>query len=406
MENRIVISGMGITSAAGLGLKDFHDKIKNAPTDLSVKTEWEEEELSSSFSYALPDFKIKQYYTNLRPPFPLRYSKIAMMGCLDAYQNADIENLDIDPGRIGLILNSTFGANAASEVYLTKLYSRGPRRVSPFKFTKTVSNSALGDISRYFKLRGVSSFLQGENSICYGFDLLKENKADIVLCGGFDEVRDNIYLLYNEKGFLLPSHSDVEETPLNIMNSQLQKHRNDKKVIFGEGAAFLVLERLENALKRKAKIYAEVVNYASITDLNYSNYIFERSADSYFHAMKICLENANAKPEEIDTVVGAACLPWQFEEYEKGAFENLFGSNGINYTTIKPFIGETFGSSGQASAIGAILMLNDKQLYDKGLETHLFNSYKNHSKEPDQVIVNSIHSGGNTTSVLLRKFEV
>ncbi len=128
----------------------------------------------------MPDFSVKYYLPKLRPPYPSRYSQLALVATSLAIQDAQIELTSIDPTRIGTVLNTEFGPNEAVEKYLMDLFTKGPAAVSPLLFSRTVANVALGEIARYFQLKGPSSMLLGENSVCYAYDLLQDKVGFII----------------------------------------------------------------------------------------------------------------------------------------------------------------------------------------------------------------------------------
>lgn len=404
--NRIVVTGIGIANALGVGVDAFWQSALDGKSGLTHKQDWELSGLEDQY-FGSCNFTFKDYFQQLSLPFPLKYSQLAMLGCKLALNDARINQGDLPADRMGLIVNTNFGANAAVESYMLKLLQKGPARVSPIVFTKTVANCALGDVARYFNLKGPSSMLLGENSLCYGFDLLNDNKADVMICGGFDEVRDLIIKPYADSNVLLSSKNGES------FQEAVLESKDSNKIVLGEGSAYAVLENLDHALQRGANIYAEVVGYASGCDSKCNNLIFERSAADLKRVMHNAVKLSSFSVSDIGLVVGASCLPWQIKEYELTAISDLLGDSPVHYTTAKSKIGETFGSSDlTALAMGALSLKYDI-VPGTGLPDQLFTDapanidIAEHAKPvalKELALVNSIHIGGNTTSVLLRKY--
>ncbi|MDZ4678900.1 MAG: beta-ketoacyl synthase N-terminal-like domain-containing protein [Saprospiraceae bacterium] len=414
-NERIVITGVGMVSSIGIGAETYYQSLKSGQSGVVIKNTWNESGLDQTYFYPCPEINIKEYFADLKAPFPLRYSQLAMLGCQTAVKSAKLEGNQLSPDRIGLILNTSMAANAAVEAYLEKLFREGPRKASPFDFTKTVSNTVLGDTTRYYKFRGSSSLLMGEDSVCYGFDLLKNDDADIIICGGFDEIRDIHLIFYNESGYLLDCPSEnADTTAETTLKRALDYAKNERKTVIGEAAAFVVLEKLDHALERGADIYAEVLNYNTGFDGAHDNFFFEKNEADFKHVMEESLKLSGLAPSDIDCVVGASCLPWQYNEYEGKAIDEIWKNEDLYYTTIKPFIGETFGASGQTSLVAAALMMQNEEVLGTGWAGSYFNNPTNarvtipgetlEHVPLEKVMVNSIQAGGNTTSIILSRY--
>lgn len=410
-RQRVVITGLGVVSSLGTGMHEHYTNLREGRGGNTIKKEWSEPELSLEYFFPCPEFDIKESFTSLKAPFPLRYSQLAMMGCLKAVEDAGIADLEIPRERIGMILNTTFAANAAVESYLQKLYADGPRKASPFTFTKTVSNCALGDITRYFQLRGPSSILLGENSVCYGLDLLRDDEADIMICGGFDEVRDIIVLSHRDAGILpTPLNGDTTNAQQDLLEV-LAGGQTSGQTVLGEGSAFVVLEKLEHAQARGAKIYAEVKDYATVRDAAYVDWVPERNKEDFAYVMNQSMQCAEVLPSEVDCVVGSAGLPWQAKEQEIAAMDAMWANSPVHYTMVKSLTGETFGASGPMALATAAMMMDRNEVVGTGLPRTYFGQGNANisisetttslSNPLRNVVVNSVHVGGNSTSIVL-----
>lgn len=408
--SQVVITGGGVISGLGIGLDAFWKGVLANESGIVVKNEWSVPDLATDeaifYSPSTP-FEVGTFVDNLKPPLPLKYSQLAMVGCQLAIQNAQLDLTTLVPERLGLILDTSLSANQATETFLTKLFQDGPAKVSPFVFTKTTTNCALGDVARAFKLRGPSSILLGENSACYGYDLIREGKADVVICGGFDEMRE-AWLLANCRRGYIPS-AQIDGRPRSLAEALAD---DDGLIVFGEAAAFVVLESAEHARKREATILAELVDYQISRDTAYQDFIYERSAsDLVEHVQDLC-EQAQIDPAAVALVVGGGGLPKHIRTYETSAMKTLWPTKEAlpRYTNVKAHTGETLSASPMLSLLtGALCLFHNKvvgTLYDPeqlGLAGAASAHTADYNFSPsDYALVNSLHVGGNTVTMALR----
>ncbi|QHV96217.1 beta-ketoacyl synthase N-terminal-like domain-containing protein [Spirosoma endbachense] len=407
----VVLTGGGVLSGLGVGLEPFWDALRRNESAVTVKDTWNVPDLATNeaiFYAPCADFSLTDHVGNLRPPFPLRYSQLAMVGCRLAIDNAGLDLTGLVPEQLGLILDTTLSANAAAEAFLYKLYTDGPSKVSPFVFTKTTTNCALGDVARAFKLKGPSSILLGENSVCYGYDLIRDGKADVVICGGFDEIRETTLLANLYRGYL-PSVTDSSGQRRTFAESL----RDEQGIIvYGEGAAFAVLESAEHALRRQAAVLAEIVNYQVSGDTSYRDFIYERSADDLLdHLTEFC-QNSQIDPSGVDLFVGGGGLPWHIRDYETPAIQDLWADSSLPaYANIKGQTGETFSASPIMSLLAGALCLRDNVVIGTGYEPAQVGLPTVAPKRTtDRVFgagatafVHSLHVGGNAVTLAIRK---
>jgi 3-oxoacyl-[acyl-carrier-protein] synthase II len=409
-QENIVITGCGIVSGLGVGVKPFWEKLKNGESSIQIKDEWNTPDLDCSipaYYSKCADFSISEHFTDLKPPFPLRYSQLAMMGCKLAIEDANLNLANFLPEQIGLVLDTSCSSNAAAEAFLFKLFQDGPAKVSPFIFTKTTTNCALGDVARAFTLRGPSSILLGENSVCYGYDLIKAGKADVVICGGFDEIRETALLANQHRGYLPLVEKDGKRRTFKeaLVDEQ-------GIVVYGEASAFVVLESESHAKKRGANIYAQMLDYHVSGDDAYNDFLYERSTDSLKQHLEDFRDDRNIDFDQVSLMVGASGMPWNVREYEAPAINAIWkNSTKPSYTTVKGLVGEGFSSSPITSLITAALCLqndtiigsgyNPQQVGLGGSAPKLAISYN--FEDDDIALVNSIHMGGNTVTVALKK---
>lgn len=411
-RKKVVITGGGVVSGLGLGLETFWQGLLNNQSSIGVKDQWGMTDLAHDdeaiyYSPSAP-FDVSMFVDNLKPPFPLKYSQLALAGCRLALQDAKLDISDLVAERLGLILDTTLSANAATETFLYKLFQDGPAKVSPFIFTKTTTNCALGDVARAFKLKGPSSILLGENSACYGYDLIEEGKADVVICGGFDEFRETTLLANLQRGNT-PSAQGASNTEHRLLSDAIACEEGT--TIFGEASAFVVLESAEHARLRGATILAELVDYQVSHDEAYHDFIAQRSAESLTDHWRSLCQRTGIRPDEVALLVGGGGLPAHIRAYETPAIRDFWHDAPVpRYTNVKAHTGETFSASPLLSLLAGALCLHEHKvigtLYNPdqlGLADVATTHTIDYPFSPGQyAFVNSIHMGGNTVTLALR----
>lgn len=414
--NKVVITGIGLI-ASGVDSKNaLVNSIQEDSFDsICLNPKFDRYDAGDFYTGKALCIDFKANFPKLAPPFPKQYSKIGLVAAKMALTDAGLldDTLTADRSRMGLIVNTTLGANEAVEEYLGKLLRFGAHRVSPILFTQTVANCALGDITRNFSLQGPSSLVFGENSATYAYDMVVKNKADIMLAGGFDQMRDsNFFALFKEN--LLLTNEDLKKESVDAIN-QLNVNQALNKTVFGNASVFLVLENKGHALKRGAKIYAEMVDYATSIDSQCNKLIHKRDSNSITKAIEVVLNRTGKKFSDIHLIYGSSCLPWQIKTYELNALEKFITTTTSTkpiFTTIKPKIGETMASSGELSLACCALSLNNGTVSGTGFKEEVFNCKKISVPEKTTqgvdgkfAIANSIYTGGNISSILLQKHD-
>lgn len=404
----VLVTGLGTVSGLGFGIDKTWQRMKEPGSVIKQKTEWSVEGPAEEYFGTCCEFSVADEFPGVAGLSPFRYSQLALVACKLALEDAGLTSLaGTDTSRIGLIINSDLGANTAAENYAMRLYGKGPERVSPLEFTKSVANCVIGDVARQFSLTGASSFIIGENSLSYGFDLIRNGKADVVVCGGFDEVRDRTVWNYCRRKLTVPAKGSYDE----LISRCGAGFRN--QMVFGEGSAFIVIESEEHAAARNAKVYAVVEGEYSSCDGQCNEVIWERNPEDLMFNMFRVLEEFLPGAEKLSFIMGASVLPWQAKEYEFPAINRINGDGSIKYTSVKSRTGETFSTGPLLSVAVAAKTLYHKAIPGTGWDIpggffSLAEQEMLRTSVPvgdnAYCLVNSIQVGGNTTSMLLKSY--
>ena len=265
---KIFITGTGSISALGYGTTQTWNNFLAKKSLIGVNTSWKNDQIAPLFFGKTPEMAFNDEINWKERFLPSLYCQLGILSCKKALDDAQIV-LEAEDNPIGLIIETCFGATESVEEYCDDLYRYGVQKVSPVKFTKTVANTVLGEISRLFKLNGPSSLLYSNNSIAYGFDLIKKGVAEIVICGGVDHYTEyRILSLQNTGQLIMASHE--------YQVYEISKCYSDdiKKYIPGNGSAFIVLESETSMCKRGVRPYAEIIDY-------HTNFDYENVDNSY-----------------------------------------------------------------------------------------------------------------------------
>lgn len=411
MKNRrIVITGIGIISSIGIGREEFWTNIINAKSGVHDIDEFDAKNLKCKKGSLIRYLTPTDFYpgSSLRrvDRFTMLGMVAAKLAIMDSQQNID----DIPPERKGSILKTIWGPFRSTEDYYRTLINHGPLQVSPMVFSSTVANSPSGHISKHHQLKGVSSTLSGGSAISYAYQLLQNDKADMILVGGIDELNETVFKSYSELGFLAHQQNGIDEN-----SRPFDKDRNG--YILGEGAAILILQELEHALKNDAKIYAELSSVSTMWDSinkNNGNRVNKDINANMAKAMESAMNLANVQKDQIDLIAAMANSTQNADLVEGLAIKRTFNGNAnkIPVTALKSNIGETFGASDALNtAYTALAIKNDiipptinLSKNDEKLELLNINT-----KSKQQVIKTALSNsfeaiGGNISSIVLQKF--
>ncbi|WP_027318142.1 beta-ketoacyl synthase N-terminal-like domain-containing protein [Bacteroides graminisolvens] len=383
INKKIFISGLGVYSPVGYGIKQTWDNISNGYTGLEKIKDWENSNIRSHY-YGLPQslsFKEEIKWPEMFPP--TRYSLLGMYACKKAIEDAKL-NLNTENNEIGMVIDTSMGSASSVEQYLQDLYQRGLSKISPMKFTKTVTNTAIGDISRLFKLNGPSSLLLNECSLCYGIDLVRKGVIDMVICGAIDHYTDYYVLSEQESYCLIDERYSLEEA--------ISKTERIEQKMLGEGACFIVIETQESIKKRGVKPYAEIVDYNTSFDYENIDSTTRRTQKNLRNNIMGILDYI---PNDSDILWFS---PFQTDIQKstnepKELLADLIAKN-IHYSSHKEYTGDMRSAS---SLFG--ILLAAKSLHEKKYPADMKGCHKSNA---NIALVNTTQEGGSSSLFLLK----
>ena len=402
---RVFVTGIGVVSPVGIGKEEFWTSLENKVDGSVVENELIELGIKSTKTGRV---KIDNFNTLLDTYNHRRFSKnmkFAISGIELAVKDTNLDLSLFDENRKGLIFNTVRGSYESTVNFLETLYKKGPQFLSPLKFPLTVTNSPATPISIKYKLKGVSTVLQGSSSILLGYNKLKNDEADLIICGGVD-------VIYSMDLVMALAQNNILATPNNgygEVSRPADKNRNG--IIYGEASAFVVLENEDSLFGRKGFAYSEIVGCGAAYDHEAVKIFTKRNPGKFVQAMNTAINNSNISTSDIDYINSMANSSKEVDLAEATAIKKVFTSTDIPIGNYKGSTGEVFGASETLGVIQTSLSLNRNEMLPitnlSEIDPNLnLNYLKNKISSPerfDYALSNSVEIGGNTSSIVLKK---
>ncbi|MCD6328492.1 beta-ketoacyl-ACP synthase II [bacterium] len=412
LERRVVITGVGVVSPVGIGVENFWDSLTSGRSGIGRITRFDPSECASQVAGEVKDFDPLNYLK------PKEVSKLgafihyAVAAAREAKEDAGLTIDSTNNERVGVHIGAGIGCMPTFELQHKRMLDRGPSRVSPFFIPKLIINMASGYVSILFGAKGpnsaaVSACATGLHSICEAYYMIRCGDADAMFSGGAESVITPLAV----GGF-----SSMKA--LSTRNGEPEKasrpfDRDRDGFVIAEGAGVVVLENLESAVARGARIYAELLGIGMTSDA-YHVTAPEPSGDGARRAMTVAIKNAGLIPEEIEHVNAHGTSTPLNDKMETMAIKSALGEHAykVPITAIKSMVGHLLGGAGGVETVACILTLNN------GIIPPTINSENpdpecdldyvpNTARKQDVRIIlsNSFGFGGTNASVVFKKFE-
>ena len=264
MKNRVVITGMGAVTPIGNDVNSFWDNVKKGTCGIDVIKSFDISDYKCKLAAEVKEFDASVAIDKREARKMDKYCQYAMVAADEAIKNSGLDLEAIDKERLAVVVGSGIGGLSTIEQEHVKLTEKGPNRVSPFLIPMIISNIAAGNIAIKYGAKGmctsvVTACATGTNAIGDAFHLIQDGRADMVIAGGAEGSITPLAVA----GFAALTALSKSEDPLRA-SIPFDKERDG--FIMGEGAGIVILESLEHAEKRKAKIYAEMKGYGATCD--------------------------------------------------------------------------------------------------------------------------------------------
>lgn len=409
--NRVVVTGLGAITPIGNDVETFWAGLKDKKIGFGPITAFDTTDYKVKLAAEVKDFDAKQYMDPKAARRMERFSQFAVAATKMALEDAGINMEAEDAFRVGVSIGSGVGSLQIIEKEHTKLVEKGPSRINPLMVPLMISNMAAGNVAIQFGLKGknidvVTACASGTNSIGEAMRSIQHGEADVMVAGGAEACVTPIAVA----GFAGLTALSTSEDPARA-SIPFDLERNG--FVMGEGAGVVVLESLEHAKARGAKIYAEVVGYGATCDAYHITSPAEDGSGAA-RAMINAINDAGIKPEQIDYVNAHGTSTHHNDLFETKAIKLALGdhANKVKINSTKSMIGHLLGAAGGVEFITCVKSIEEGYVHATvGLtvddpECDLdYTKGEGVSMEVNYAISNSLGFGGHNASLLVKKFE-
>ena len=412
MERRVVITGLGAVTPIGNNTNDFWEGIKEGKCGIDEITRFDITNFKVKLAAELKDFNAEDYFDRREAKRLDRFSQYAMVAAREAWNDSGLDKETENMERVGIIIGSGIGGIGTTEEEHEKYMTKGPDRVSPMYIPMGIPNMATGNVAIDIGAKGesismVTACASGTHSIGESFRMIKHGYQDVVLAGGTEAGITPLGIAGFTNIKALSKSEDKTRASI-----PFDKERSG--FVMGEGAGVIVLEELEHAKKRGAKIYAEMVGYGATSDA-YHITSPAPGGEGGARAMKIAMEEAHVNPEEITYINAHGTSTHLNDSYETQAIKTALGEDAAKKVMVSSTKGHTGHLLGAAGGVEAIVCA---KAIEEGFVPATIN-YKVPDEECDLDVVpnegrkvevkyaisNSLGFGGHNSSILLKKYE-
>ncbi|SKA92234.1 3-oxoacyl-[acyl-carrier-protein] synthase II [Caloramator quimbayensis] len=359
MKKRVVITGLGVISPLGCELNNFWDNIVSGKSGIDFITHFDTSEFNVKIAAEVKNFDAEKYMDKKESRRMDKATQYAVAAAKLSLEDSGLCLDEINRDRIGVILGCGVGGLETFEDQMVTLKEKGPKRVSPFFIPMMIANMPAGQVAMKLGARGINETIvtacaSGTNAIGEAYRAIERGEADIMFTGGTEAAITPLAVA----GFSsMKALSENNENP-QIASRPFDKNRDG--FVIGEGAGILILEELEHALKRNAKIYAEVAGYGASCDA-YHMTSPDPEGEGAALAIKRAIEDANIKPEDIDYINAHGTSTEYNDKFETLAIKKVFGTKAydIPISSTKSMTGHLLGAAGGIEGVILALTINN-----------------------------------------------
>ncbi|MDQ0899848.1 MULTISPECIES: beta-ketoacyl-ACP synthase II [unclassified Paenibacillus] len=409
--NRVVITGMGVVTALGQDLETFWGNLTSGQSGISLIENFDVSEYPTRIAAEVKDFNIENYVDRKDSRRMDRFVQFAVAGAINALKDANLNvKEDTDPERVGVSVGSGIGGLNTWEEQHRILLEKGPKRVSPFFIPMMIANMASGQVSMITGAKGpnstaVTACATGTHSIGDSFKMIQRGDADVMICGGAEATITPIGVA----GFCaLRAMSTRNEEP-HLASRPFDTDRDG--FVMGEGAGVMILESLEHAQKRGARIYAEVIGYGMSGD---AYHMTDPDPDGAARCMVKAIKDAGISPESISYINAHGTSTSVGDRSETTAIKKALGDHAykVAVSSTKSMTGHLLGAAGGVEAVICGLTISNSliaptiNLVNQDPECDL-DYVPNTAREAkvDIAMSNSFGFGGHNATIILKRFE-
>mgnify|MGYP001067172572 CR=1 FL=1 len=410
-KKRVVITGMGVLSPIGIGKQEFVDALREGKSGANPITAFDASNFATKFCANVKNFVPENFIDKKKARRMARFTQMGVAAAKMAIEDSKLDLSKEDLSRIGVITGTGIGGLEITEEEHSVVVEKGPRRVSPFLIPMIITNMLPGEIAIEYGFTGpnyaVSSACASANhAIGNALRLLRYGDADVIITGGSEAtITDLAVSGFNNIKALSTRNDDITKAsrPFDL---------NRDGFLIGEGAGILVLETLEHALARGAKIYAELAGYGASDDA-YHMTAPDPEAKSVIKALELAIKDAEISKDEVDYINAHGTSTELNDRTETLAIKTVFGERAykIPVSSTKSMTGHLLGAAAGVEAIATVLCMENGFIHPTmNYETpdpncdldYVPNVARN--QQINCAMSNSLGFGGHNATIVIKKY--
>lgn len=412
MSKRVVITGLAAISPVGIGVDKFWDSLINGRTGIGPLTRFPTDQYPTKIAGEVKDFDPSLYMDKKEAKRMDRFTQFAVAGAKMAALDAKLDLDQLEKDRVGVVLGSGIGGIETMEESCRVLTEKGPGRVSPFFVPMMIGNMAAGQVAIALGVTGpnitvVTACASGTNAIGDAFKLIQRGAAEVVISGGTEASITPLALAGFCAMRALSTNNEEPEKASRPFDAQRDGF------VMGEGAGIVILESLEHAQKRGARIYAEVLGYGATADAHHITAPAPGGVGAA-RSMQEAINDAGLKPEDIDYINAHGTSTDMNDKYETMAIKAVFGeyASKVAISSTKSMTGHLLGAAGGIEVVAMTLaVVNDLVPPTINLEhpdpecdlDYVPNQAR--KMQVDYALSNSLGFGGHNATILIGKYK-
>lgn len=410
MKKRVVVTGLGAITPIGNSVEEFWNGIKEGKTGFAPITYFDTTDYKCKLAAEVKDFNPENYMDKKSARRMEAFCQYAVAAAKQAIEDAKLDMEVEDPYRVGCSIGNGVGSLQVMQKEYMRLVERGPAKVAPLLVPLMITNMAAGNVSIAFGLKGksinvVTACATGTNSIGEAFRTIQYGDADVMVAGGTEASIAEIGVA----GFASLTALSSSEDPARC-SIPFDKDRSG--FVMGEGSGVVVLEELEHAKARGAKIYAEVIGYGCSSDAYHITSPAEDGMGAAT-AMTNAVKDAGLDMNDITYINAHGTSTHHNDLFETRAIKAAFGEHAkdIRINSTKSMIGHLLGAAGAVEFIASVKSVEENYIHNTvGLqetdeEMDLNYCKESYSEEVPYALSNSLGFGGHNASILIGKYK-
>ncbi|HHY66342.1 MAG TPA: beta-ketoacyl-ACP synthase II [Alicyclobacillus sp.] len=362
MKRRVVVTGVGVLTPIGNSVSEFWSHLLAGRSGIRRIDRFDVSEFPTQIAGMVENFDPEAFMDRKEARRMDRFAQFAVAAAKMALEDAGLSMADTDPERVGVYIGSGIGGLHTLMEQHQILLEKGPRRVSPFLIPMMIADMASGQVSIQFGAKGpnsapISACATGTHAVGDATRMVQYGAADVMIAGGTEATIHPMALAGFSSAKAMSTRNDEPEKAVR----PFELHRDG--FVMSEGAGILILEALEHAQKRGARIYGEIVGYGMSGDAFHVTQPAPEG-DGAARAMAAALKDAGLQPEDVDYINAHGTGTDLNDKFETIAIKRVFGDHAyrVAVSSIKSMVGHMLGAAGAVEAIASLLTLQEGKI--------------------------------------------